>query len=161
MALFARIRLTAICLLFMAPSAGAVDLVGRPVPDLHAVDLRRQPIALAEWRGNRILVTFWATWCRPCREELPRVQKVYDRYRARGFRVVAVNVGEGREDVTAYIDKAGLTFPIVLDPDGDAAARFGALGLPTSYVIDAEGIVRAEITGAGLTEARLEAIARD
>jgi cytochrome c biogenesis protein CcmG/thiol:disulfide interchange protein DsbE len=139
------------------PAIGA-DMVGKTAPALTAVDLEQQPAGLAALHGHAVLVMFWATWCGPCRKEMPVVQAAYEKFRDRGFAVIAVNVSDDRKDVERFVEKMGVKFPVVLDPDGDTAERFGVVALPTSYVIDAVGTVREEILGGDLNAARLKDI---
>ena len=146
-------------LIFTACVAGA-DTVGKLAPPLTGNDLQQRNVSLAELRGQPVLVMFWATWCGPCRKEMPLVQAAYDNFRDKGFTVIAVNVSDDHEDVADYAKEMGVEFPIILDPRGDTAERFGVIGLPTNYVIDAAGTVRDEIIGGDLNDDRLKKIIR-
>ena len=146
----------------LAWSCAAVggDITGKPAPPLTTVDLQQRTVDLADLHGQTVLLMFWATWCGPCRKEMPLVQAAYKRHRDDGFAVIAVNVSDDREDVKDYVKEMAVEFPIVLDPNGDTAERFGVVGLPTNYVIDAKGMVREEIIGGGLSADHLEDILR-
>ena len=146
-------------LIFTACVAGA-DTVGKLAPPLTGNDLQQRHVSLAELRGQPVLVMFWATWCGPCRKEMPLVQAAYDNFRNKGFTVIAVNVSDDHEDVADYAKEMGVEFPIILDPRGDTAERFGVIGLPTNYIIDAIGTVREEIIGGDLNADRLKKIIR-
>jgi len=144
------------CLLSCAAAAGTASLVGKPAPALAGVDLHQQPIDLTALRGQRVLLMFWATWCSPCRKEMPLVQAAFAKYQAHGFAVIAVNVGDDAEDADKFLKQFDLKFPVILDRNGNTAQRFQVVGLPTNYFIDSAGVVRAEILGNDLTTERLE-----
>jgi cytochrome c biogenesis protein CcmG, thiol:disulfide interchange protein DsbE len=111
---------------------------------------------LADQRGQVVLVNLWATWCPPCQAEMPLLQRYYERHRAEGFTVIAVEDGEPEADVRAFVGQHGLTFPVWLDPQHQATDHaFNAMNLPTSFVIDRSGQVRLEWVGA-INEANLE-----
>lgn len=151
-----RLAIAAASLLCCAAAAHGASLVGKPAPPLAGVDLQHQPVDLSALRGQRVLVMFWATWCSPCRKEMPLVQAVFDKYHAQGFAVIAVDVGDDSNDAAAFLHQYRLAFPVLLDPNGHTAERFQVIGLPTNYLIDADGVVRAEILGGDLTTERLE-----
>jgi peroxiredoxin len=140
-----------------APAAPA-DLLGRPAPAMEGFDLQQRPISLSGLRGRLVLVTFWAVWCKPCREEMPLIAAAYGRHRDDGFEIVAVNLGDGRKEVKRFADELGLTFPIIVDVDRDIAARFGVIGLPTNFIIDVDGVIRQVFVGERLGAERLETL---
>jgi len=123
--------------------------VNYPAPELTLTDTQGISHSLAEYRGQVVLVNFWATWCEPCKEEMSALQSFYDEYRDRTFTVLAINDGEPREDVLQFAEEHDLTFPIWLDPTSIATAQaFKTIGLPTSFVIDRSGAVRFYWVGA-------------
>lgn len=126
-----------------APSL-AVDLASDTVPPLVARDLDGHRFDLAaSLKQGPALVTFWATWCKPCRKELPELQKLVAAYGERGFHVVGVN-GDGPVDqakVRPYVNALGFDFTVVPDPDGEIRRRFQVEVFPTSFLIDGEGRV--------------------
>jgi thiol-disulfide isomerase/thioredoxin len=138
--------LAAAALAVMATAAiAAADLRlwgDKATPRLAGVDLAGQPYDLKQFRGRVVLVNFWATWCEPCRDEMPSLQKLREKMKGRPFEIVAVNYGESRSRVASFVQKEGWTLPIVLDPDKVAAAAWGAKGLPMSFLVDATGRVR-------------------
>ena len=92
--------------------------------------------------GKVVLINFWATWCQPCVREMPSIERLYRKYKARGFEIVAVSLDQGgQEEVRAFVEKLNLTFPIVLDPEGEAKALYKVRGLPTTYLVDRKGRV--------------------
>ena len=125
-------------------------------PSLALSDLSGVTHQLAEYRGQVVLVNLWATWCPPCQAEMPLFQSYFERHRAAGFTIVAVEDGEPESDVKAFVAKYELTFPVWLDPSHEATDHaFRAPGLPTSYVIDRTGQVRLTWVGA-ISEENLE-----
>lgn len=105
------------------------------------------PVRLSDQRGKVVLLNFWATWCPPCRAEMSSIEKLYQAYRERGLVILAIsNDVSGRTVVEPFVRERGLTFPILLNPDGDVFIQYGVRGLPTSYVLDRSGrIVSGEI----------------
>ena len=93
--------------------------------------------------GKIVLINFWATWCQPCVREMPSIERLYRKYKARGFEIVAVSLDhQGRvEEVRAFAERLNLTFPIVLDPEHEAKALYRVRGLPTTYLVDRKGRV--------------------
>jgi peroxiredoxin len=115
---------------------------GGLVPDFELPDLLSgAPVALSAQRGRVVFVNFWATWCPPCREEAPSLERMYGRLRAEGFEVLAISI-DARSDldeVTEFQREFGLSFPVLLDPDQTAHTFFGVTGVPETYVIDTRG----------------------
>jgi thiol-disulfide isomerase/thioredoxin len=104
-------------------------------------------LSLVGLRGRVVLLTFWATWCAPCREELPRLDRVHRGLAGEGLRVVAVNVREEREAVAEYGRTLGLTLPLVVDPQGAIQLAYGVIALPTTFVIARDGRTVARAIG--------------
>lgn len=121
--------------------------MGRPAPDFTARDLDGRPLRLSALRGRPVLINFWATWCPPCREEMPQIEAFVRRYGDR-MEVVGVAVGETPEQVRAFLRKTPYSWRFVADPDLAVADRYGIFGIPSSYFVDREGVVRAIYTGA-------------
>lgn len=123
--------------------------VGAPAPAYAAVTLGGDSISLAEMRGEVVLLNMWATWCHPCREEIPALQRLHERLADAGLRVVGVSVdagGEG-ERVAEFARQFGVTYAIWLDPDERVAETFYTIGVPTTLLIDRGGTVRWRHTG--------------
>ena len=112
-------------------------------PELTLTDIQGISHSLADYRGQVTLVNIWATWCEPCKLEMPALQAFYDRHKANGFVIIAINDGDPAADVLQFVKDYRLTFPIWLDPTYIATERaFKTLNLPSSYVIDRDGVVR-------------------
>jgi len=109
------------------------------VLDFKFKDLDGQTITLSSLQGQVVLLNFWASWCSPCRDEMPLLESFYQAYKDEGFRLVAVNVSEDAADAAAFIEEGGYTFPVWSDPPGNALIELGLRGLPISLVFDAQG----------------------
>ncbi len=113
------------------------------IPGLDGKDLR-----LNDYRGKVVLLNFWATWCPPCLEELPAMDRLHQRYRPQGFAVLAVSVdAEGAQVVAPFVKRHGLGLPIGIDPKMAVAGQYGVHALPSSFVIDKRGMVVALVFG--------------
>jgi thiol-disulfide isomerase/thioredoxin len=126
-----------------------------PAPELGLQTLEGQPVSLKAYRGSVVLVNLWATWCPPCRSEMPTLQSFYEEYKSMGFVLIAINQEEPREIVEEFVKELGLTFPVWLDEDYLAQREFGTASLPSSYVIDRAGRVRLLWIG-GISKTNLE-----
>ena len=98
-------------------------------------------IALEDLRGRVVLVNFWATWCKPCEDEMPAMENLYRELSSHGFELLAISVDDSAETVEAFREKLGISFPILLDPDQVAARRYQTTGFPESVLVDSEGII--------------------
>jgi len=138
----------------LAPRADAQDYAAvpaeadYPAPLLGLTDIHGKSRVLADYRGSVVLVNLWATWCPPCKAEMPTLQAFYEENVANGFVIVGINDGESEPVVVAFVHAYNLTFPIWLDPGFDAERVFGAISLPSSYVIDRAGVTRLMWVGA-------------
>ena len=137
---------------FVTPPAQ--DVVA-PDFDLKTVDGRA--VKLSDYRGQVVLLNTWATWCPPCRAEMPQLEAYYREHQSEGFVVLAVNSEESSETVAAFLQSQDFTFPVVLDPEGTVMSHYAVRGLPTSFFIDRKGMVRGMWTGQ-LTSDQLQRI---
>ncbi len=127
-----------------------------PAPELTLTDLDGVSHSLIDYRGQVVLVNLWATWCEPCKDEMPALQAFYNKQKQNDFIIIAVNDGDPTEDVVQFVKDFDLTFPIWLDPKYIASEQaFKTLGLPSSYVIDRSGTVRLQWLG-GIEKRALE-----
>jgi len=126
-------------------------------PEFNLSTLDGQSVKLSDLRGNIVLVNFWATWCPPCRAEMPAVEKVYNSYKDQGFVVLAVNstVQDTFTNVAPFAQQFGLSFPILLDRTGDVSHLYMLRSLPTSFFVDRDGIIREVVIGGPMSEALL------
>lgn len=117
-------------------------LEARAAPALELPDLDGDIHHLADWRGQVILLNFWASWCQPCMEEMPGIQRLIGQMQGRGFLVVGVNVAEASRRASRIVEQLGLGFPILLDAEGETFHAWGGKVLPTSALIDRQGRLR-------------------
>ncbi|UCD40778.1 MAG: TlpA family protein disulfide reductase [Chloroflexota bacterium] len=127
-------------------------------PDFELETFDRETYRLSDLRGRPVLINFWASWCPPCRSEMPAIQNVYDEYRTQGFEVLAVNSThqDNLGDAITFAQVRDLTFPILLDRDGAVGTLYDIRSLPTSFFIDQEGIIQDVVIGGPMAEALLK-----
>ncbi|WP_260472106.1 TlpA disulfide reductase family protein [Bacillus canaveralius] len=123
---------------------------GNRVPNFELTDIEGKKVILEELRGKKLLLNFWASWCPPCKEEMPYMQEMYEKYQKDGYEILAVNstvTEKNRQDAVDFVKKYGLTFPIPMDERNEVSSRFEILTYPTSLFIDSDGIIRSRIIG--------------
>lgn len=119
----------------------------RPAPDFTLQGLDGKPVTLRQLKGQVVLINMWATWCPPCRAEMPTIEASYQRYRAQGFTVLAVNLQEDPQTVATFMRQRGLTFPALLDRDAGVSNLYRTSVLPSSFFVDRRGVIRAVYRG--------------
>ena len=112
-----------------------------PSEDFQLRLLDGETASLSDYEGNLVFLNFWATWCPPCREEMPSMQILYDELRAEGLEILAVNVLESPDVAREFIEEMGFDYPVLLDRDGRVMLRYGVRAYPTTYLIDRRGYV--------------------
>lgn len=144
----AGLALGAAALTWVAPDSAVA--INRPAPNFKAVDLAtRDSVSREDYRGSVTLVNIWATWCLPCRDEMPSMQKLYDSLGSRGFRIAAISIDEGSsEDVVAFAQRFGLTFDILHDRTGQVERQYQTTGVPESFLLDRRGVLVKRVIGA-------------
>jgi peroxiredoxin len=138
-------RRTALAGLLLLGSAWADAAPLAPLalaPDFTLRTLDGKNLRLGEQRGRVVLVNFWATWCGPCRQEMPHLNKLYDKYRSSGFMLLGVNVDEDTRNAVAVADKLGVRFPVLPDADKRVSQKYDLRAMPSTVLIDRDGRVR-------------------
>jgi thiol-disulfide isomerase/thioredoxin len=127
-----------------------IPVIERPIPlfDFSAELLDGTTLRLSDLKGKLVFLNFWATWCGPCRMEMPSMEAQYQRFKDRGFEILAVNYMESNSDVSAFMDEMNLSFPAALDPKGDIAGIYAIDAFPTTYLIDRNGKIITRLVGA-------------
>lgn len=139
-------------------AAGSVPRAEGPqAPELEGEWLAPPPVRLADLRGKPVVVNFWASWCVPCREEAPHLAR-FDREMNERARLVGVDFQDAKSDALAFIREFSWRFPNVRDPQGELASRYGLAGLPTTYVIDADGRIAKALSGEQTFESLVRAV---
>ncbi|AEB12703.1 TlpA family protein disulfide reductase [Marinithermus hydrothermalis] len=129
-------------------------LIGKPAPDFELPLFPRyqeeygETITLERFKGQPVVVNFWASWCYPaCWNEAPRLEAAWRKYRPQGVQFIGINIQDKRADAEAFLDRFGLTFPHGIDPPGRVAVDYGTYGVPETFFIDKDGIVRYRFAG--------------
>ena len=122
--------------------------LGSPAPAFNAQQLSGGAIDFpAAIAGKPVVIRFWADWCKYCESEMQAIEQVYQRHRQKGLRILAINTGQDAKTVTTYIQKIGVSYPALLDEQSNIARSYGVVGLPTTFFVDAGGVIRAKIVG--------------
>jgi peroxiredoxin len=136
------------------PLGDAPPLVGQPAPDFALRRADGTLVKLSDLKGKVVFVNFWASWCVPCRKELPDIQKVYDEKMAQGLEVLAINYQDDTETATSFFEGRSITLPLLLDHSGKVYDQYRLQGLPDSFFVDREGNIAAFQFGY-LTESKM------
>jgi peroxiredoxin len=129
-------------LLCAAPAADAAVNPGAPAPAFTLTARDGGKVSLADLKGQVVMINFWATWCGPCRQEMPLLAQLHDKYEPLGFTMLGVNVEPDSAAAVAWLKGVPVTFPILFDTDSAVAGRFGVEGMPSSVLVDRNGQVR-------------------
>ncbi len=144
-----------LALILLTGMAERPPLVGGPAPDFQLDQLGGPPTKMSDYRGKVVLLNFWATWCAPCKKEMPEMQAAYDALKDQGFVVLALNFGEKAAKAEKLVKEMGLTFPILLDPDVEVAEQHRVVSLPVTFFIDPKGIIKEQVFGGSLTKQQI------
>jgi len=122
--------------------------VGQPAPDFTLPGLDGKMVSLSDYRGQVVLVNVWATWCPPCVDEMPSMEKLYRELEGENFEILAVSIDAlGEKAVAPFMKKYNLSFPALMDPDGTIKTLFQTTGVPESFIINQEGILIEKVIG--------------
>ena len=129
-------------------NAGLRLLASKVSPrDFSLSTLAGDTMGLSQFKGKVVFLNFWATWCGPCRAEMPSMEILYAAYREKGLEILAVNSGENRQQVQTFMREYGFSFPALLDGDRKVSNAYGIQAIPTSYLIDRDGMIVARLVG--------------
>ena len=144
-----------------APRVSHSEKIGKPAMDFQAVDLKGQELSLKKFRGQVVLLDFWATWCVPCKAEMPHLKKVYDKYKDQKFEIIGISLDQGQAVLDSYIEEQDITWPQFLD-NGTVAKMYNVTGIPATFLIDGDGIVRkVQLRGNALETAVTELVKKN
>jgi cytochrome c biogenesis protein CcmG/thiol:disulfide interchange protein DsbE len=123
--------------------------VGKMAPDFELPDLSDTTMRLSDFRGKVVFLNFWATWCKPCREEMPSMEVLYKNFEREGLVVLAVSIDRvtTKKDIPPFVKSLSLTFPVLVDSWGKTDKRYKLMGVPETYIIDQQGVLREKIIG--------------
>jgi len=138
-----RIIPTLILLLGLLTTGSVLALdVGGPAPDFTLKSRSGENIKLSEQRGDVVMINFWASWCAPCRQEMPLLEELHDRYADLGFTLLGVNVEEDSSAALGLLKEIPVTFPVLFDSRNDVSKRYNVVAMPTTVILDRDGTVR-------------------
>jgi peroxiredoxin len=123
--------------------------VGKIAPDFALPDLVDKDVRLSDFRGKVVFLNFWATWCKPCREEMPSMEVLYKNFERDGLVVLAISIDRvtTKKDIPPFVKSLNLTFPILIDSWGQTDKRYKLMGVPETYIIDQQGVLREKVIG--------------
>jgi peroxiredoxin len=132
----------------LSPTVDYGTRVGEAAPDFSLPTLKGNFVKLSDYRGKVVFLNIWATWCPPCREEMPSMESLYQRLKGREFEMLAVSIDrQGKEIVGPFVAKYGLTFPVLLDSENKTYKLYGLTGIPETFIIDRNGAVIFKVIG--------------
>lgn len=131
---------------------------GKPAPDFQFQTPEGQPSSLSDFQGKPVLVNFWATWCSPCVREMPYLQQIYEERQGKGLVLLGINIQESPSQVTEFMQARGLSFPVLLDTEGEATQRYNIQYIPSTFFIDKDGIIQEIKIGSFQSKAEIESI---
>lgn len=134
--------LGAILILLGAASLAASSLEGQPAPDFALKSASGENLRLSEYRGDVVLINFWATWCGPCRQEMPLLDDLYGRYQRVGFNLLGVNIDDDSRRAMQMVDELGVTFPVLFDEKKEVSKLYRVEAMPVTVLVDRAGRVR-------------------
>lgn len=134
--------LAALLSVLAASGIASSGLAGQKAPDFVLKSATGENLRLREYRGDVVMINFWATWCGPCRQEMPLLDELYGRYRRVGFRLLGVNIDDDSRRAMAMADELGVTFPVLFDEDKQVSKLYQVEAMPMTLLLDREGTVR-------------------
>jgi len=137
-----------------APVEGAQ--VGNLAPDFQLQNLNGQAVSLNNLRGKSVLINFWATWCPPCRGEMPYIQEIYEEWSDKELVLLAINIGESSSKAREFMQNHNLSFTVLLDTKQAIAQKYNITGIPTTFFIDKDGIIQGKVIGAFQNKTQIE-----
>jgi peroxiredoxin len=136
-------------MLLLAPISVFAGKPGDVAPAISLADVHGDTVTLGSLKGKVVLLNFWAPWCRPCKEELPDLDSLHKKYSSRGFTVLSVCIDRSASAVSEHLQKRPVSFPVLVDKDGEASEAYFFSGLPASFLIGKDGIIRYRHVGSG------------
>jgi cytochrome c biogenesis protein CcmG, thiol:disulfide interchange protein DsbE len=124
-------------------------LVGMAAPDFNLPDIEGKTVRLSDYRGKVVFLNFWATWCKPCKEEMPSMEILWENFKSEDFVMLAISMDRvtTKKDIPSFIESMKLTFPILTDSWGQTDKRYKLMGVPETYIIDQDGVLREKVIG--------------
>ena len=137
------------------------EWIGKPAPDFEVTDLKGKKLALKDYHGQVVLLDFWATWCGPCIAEMPKVKKAYEKYKEQKFQIIGISLDRSQPPLDAYIEKEGLAWHNYWDKSREVRNLYKVWGIPTTFLIDGEGVIRKASLGASDIETAIAELVKE
>ncbi len=137
------------------------EWVGKPAPDFLVTDLKGEEISLKDYRGQVVLLDFWATWCGPCLTEMPKVKKTYEKYKDQKFQIIGISRDNSKTPLEAYVEKEGLAWINYWDENGKLTDLYKVIGFPTTFLIDGAGVIRKASLGGSDVETAVAELVKE
>lgn len=137
-----RLFVLALLLLVVSCSTGFTPQKEKTAPDFQLKTLDGQVVTLSQFRGKPVLLNFWASWCQPCREEMPYLQQIYNNNKDKGLVFYAIDIGESPDTINKFFQDNSLFMPVLLDSDKSVSQSYQITGIPETFLIDKNGIIR-------------------
>ena len=134
--------LGAILVIFAASSLASSSLEGQVAPDFVLKSASGENLRLSEYRGDVVMINFWATWCGPCRQEMPLLDELYGRYQRVGFKLLGINIDDDSRRAMKMVQELGVTFPVLFDENKEVSKLYKVDAMPVTILVDREGQVR-------------------
>jgi peroxiredoxin len=138
-----------LCALLLQPLCAASPLVGKTAPAFSRTDFQQKKLELRAFRGKVVLLNFWATWCGPCLQEMPRFSAWQTQYGPRGLQIIGISMDDDPALAQKIVAKLRLNYPVAMGDEKLGAAYGGVLGLPLTFLIDRDGVIQAQFSGEG------------
>ncbi|HKU17040.1 MAG TPA: TlpA disulfide reductase family protein [Steroidobacteraceae bacterium] len=138
----ARVLAAALAWLMLLPSGAAADIVGKPAPDFALRSMKGPSMRLSEHLGEVVVINFWATWCGPCRQEMPLLDALYGKYRQAGLTLLSVNIDEAAEPAIEMAQTLGISYPVLFDARKEVSRAYDVSAMPVTVLVDRAGVVR-------------------
>lgn len=143
------IKVCALILVFMLPAYSYSGQIGTTAPAFRVLDVHGNEITLEQFQGKVVFLTFWAPWCIPCKEELPELDKLFKKFGNDRFVVIGIAMGSSAADISKFLQKVSVTFPVLLDTKNDISDAYRVSSLPVGFIISKDGVVRYKHMGFG------------
>ncbi len=137
-----KLVLSGLVALAAVSASAALDLVGRPAPDFALKSASGENLRLSEYRGDVVMINFWATWCGPCRQEMPLLDALYTRYQRVGFQLLGVNIDDDSGKAMGMVEELGVSFPVLFDAQKSVSRQYQVEAMPVTVIVDRNGTVR-------------------
>lgn len=130
--------------------------IGNLAPDFQLMDMEGQNVTLSNLRGSPVIMNFWASWCSPCRQEMPFLQQIYEDWNNKGVILLTINLRETPSEIMQFMQSNSLSFPVLLDADASVTQNYNVVGIPTTFFVDKDGVIQAKKLGPFNSKAEIE-----